>query len=190
MGDGHGGAPAERSPALTAALERVAVHEAGRRVTVLNKVMQRLGPTKPFIAVYRRLGPKIDPWLQRRTGGRIATRVYGFPALLLATTGAKTGKRRTSPLFYVRDGDDFVVVGTNFGTEHHPAWTANLLAHPDDAVVEVGTERLAVDASLADPDAFARIWPRFSAIYGGYDTYLERLTERTPRMFVLTPVDR
>lgn len=174
---------------LRAQLERVAAYEAGLRRTPLNRLLQRLGPTRPFVAVYRRLGPRIDPWLVRRTGGRIATRVYGFPALLLVTTGARSGLRRTSPLFYVRDGDDFVVVGTNFGTEHHPAWTTNLLRRPE-AEIEVGGETLAVRAELVDPAGFERLWPRFRAVYGGYDTYLERLTDRTPRMFRLRPVPR
>ena len=46
-------------------------------------------------------------------------------------------------LIYVRDGADFMVVGSNFGQHHHPGWTANLLAHPD-AFIEVGPERLPV----------------------------------------------
>jgi hypothetical protein len=66
----------------------------------------------------------------RKTHGQIISRWYGLPALLLATTGAKSGQRRVQPLVYVRDGRDFAIVGTNFGQTHHPAWTANLLAHP------------------------------------------------------------
>jgi deazaflavin-dependent oxidoreductase (nitroreductase family) len=129
----------------------------------------------------------IDPWLLRTTGGRIATHVYGFPALLLITKGNKSGQPRTSPLFYVRDGQDFLIVGTNFGTEHHPAWTANLLKTPE-ARIEIGTETLQVNAQLVDAVTFGRVWPRFTAIYPGYDDYLKRLTHRTPRMFRLTPV--
>jgi len=174
---------------LRAQLERVAAYEAGLRRTPLNRLLQRLGPTRPFIAVYRRLGPRIDPWLVRRTGGRIATRVYGFPALLLVTTGARSGQRRTSPLLYVRDGDDFLVVGTNFGTEHHPAWTTNLL-HDPEAEIVVGDQTLAVTAELVDPAGFERLWPRFRAVYGGYETYRRRLTSRTPRMFRLRPTLR
>jgi deazaflavin-dependent oxidoreductase (nitroreductase family) len=139
-----------------------------------------------FIAIYRRVGPKIDPWLLKVTGGRIATRLYGFPTLVLFTTGAKSGQRRQTPLFYVRDGDAFAIVGTNFGTEHHPAWTNNLTKTPA-AEIAVGQESLAVDAKLADDATFERLWPKFSAIYGGYDAYLERLTHRKPRMFVMQP---
>ncbi len=173
---------------LRSQLDRVAAYEAGIHPTALNRLLQRIGPTRPFIAVYRRLGPRIDPWLARRTGGGI-NRLYGFPALLLVSTGARSGQRRTSPLLYARDGDDFVVVGTNFGTEQHPAWTGNLLAHPDAEVV-VGAETVPVTAELADAPTFDRLWPRLTAIYGGYDTYLRRLTDREPRMFVLHPATR
>jgi deazaflavin-dependent oxidoreductase (nitroreductase family) len=174
---------------LSAALDRIAVLERGRRETFMHRVLQRIGPTRPFVAVYRRLGPLVDPWLLRRSGGRIATQVYGFPALLLLTTGAKTGRERRSPLIYARDGDAFLVVGTNFGTRDHPGWTANLLKNPEAAIL-VGEDTLPVRAELLDAAEFERNFPKFSAVYGGYDTYLKRLEHRTPRMFRLSPVAR
>ena len=156
---------------LQASLGRIAEHERGIRETWLNRLFQAIGPSRAFAAVYRRVGPRVDPWLMRKTGGRITSRLYGFPALLLVTTGAKSGARRTSPLLYVRDGDDFVVVGTNFGTENHPAWTGNLLKTPE-AHITVGPETLAVTARLCDEATFTRLWPKFRAIYRGYDVYL------------------
>jgi deazaflavin-dependent oxidoreductase (nitroreductase family) len=175
---------------LDAALAHAADLEAGLRAnTPVNRLLQKLGPTRPFIAFYRRFGPVVDPWLMRTTGGRIATSVYGFPALLLVTTGAKSGQRRTSPLLYARDENDFFVVGTNFGTEHHPAWTANLLKHPE-AEIALGEHTIPVDAELVDDATFERIWTRFTAVYPGYDDYRKRLTHRHPRMFRLRPVLR
>jgi deazaflavin-dependent oxidoreductase (nitroreductase family) len=173
-------------PEVRAALARIAVYEEGVRTTWMHRFFQAIGPTRGFSAVYRRLGPIVDPWLLRVSRGRIASRVYGFPALLLATTGAKTGARRTSPLLYVRDGDGFVVVGTNFGTESHPAWTGNLLKTPAAEIVVAG-ETIAVTAQLCDEAAFERLWPKFSGMYKGYDVYLARLTHRRPRMFSLRP---
>ena len=171
---------------LRAALARVAQGEAAIRSTLAHRLFLMLGPTRVFTAIYRRVGPVMDPVLMRWTKGRIATRVYGFPALLLVTTGVKSGQRRTSPLLYVRDDDAFVVVGTNFGTEHHPGWTANLLGTPR-AEIMVGSDTLPVTASLVDSATFDRLWPRFSALYSGYDRYRELLTHRTPRMFRLEP---
>jgi deazaflavin-dependent oxidoreductase (nitroreductase family) len=172
---------------LRAKLERIDDYERGVRATWVHRFFQTVGPTPWFGAVYRRLGPRVDPWLFRATRGKLANRIYGFKALLLGTIGARTGAPRTSPLLYVRDGDAFVVVGTNFGTENHPAWTGNLLKTPA-ATIEVGGESFGVTAQLCDEATFERLWPKFREVYRGYDVYLARLTERRPRMFRLEPV--
>lgn len=169
-----------------ARLERVARFEAARRTTPVTRLLLVVGKTRGFARLYRVLGPMVDPWIMHRSRGRVASRVYGLPALLLTTVGRRSGQPRVSPLLYVRDGDDFAVVGTNFGQHHHPAWTANLLARPE-AEIEVGPERLAVRAQLADEPTWQRLWPRFVAVYPGYASYLGRTGGRTPRMFVLRP---
>ena len=170
-----------------ARLERVAECEVARRATPVTRLLSAVGKTRGFARVYRVLGPAVDPWILRRSKGWIASRVYGLPALLLTTVGRRSGQPRVSPLLYVRDGDDFVVVGTNFGQHHQPAWTANLLARPE-AEIEVGPERLAVKAEPADAPTWERLWPRFVAVYPGYASYLGRTGGRTPRMFVLRAV--
>ena len=148
-------------------------------------MIQSAGRTRAFAAFYRRYGPKVDPWLFRKTQGQAGAQL-GFPVLLLTTMGAKSGLPRVSPLIYVRDGDDFVVLGTNFGQRHHPGWTANLRAHAD-AVIEVGPEQLPVTAELVDPTTWERLWPRFVAIHPGYENYLTRCAPRRPRMYRLRP---
>ena len=169
---------------LAGKLRRIADYERGRRTSV-PRLIQSAGRTRAFAACYRRYGPKADPWLFRKTRGQAGARL-GFPALLLTTTGAKSGLPRVAPLIYVRDGDDFVVLGTNWGQRHHPGWTANLMAHPD-AAIEVGPERLPVTAELVDPATWQRLWPRFVAIHPGYENYLTRCAPRRPRMFRLRP---
>jgi deazaflavin-dependent oxidoreductase (nitroreductase family) len=168
-------------------LRRVADFERSLRPTPVTSVLRKIGQTRAFASIYRRFGPRVDPWLIRRTQGRITTRFLGLPALLLTTTGARTGLQRVMPLIYLRHGDDFAVVGTNFGQLHHPGWTANLLADPN-AAIEVGPERLDVRAELVDEETWHRLWPSFVAIYPGYDEYRSRAGDRTPRMFVLRPV--
>lgn len=171
---------------LRAALSRIATMEAETQSTLLHRFAQAVAPTRAFAEVYRRIGPSMDRWLLRVTRGRVAPKVWGFPALLLRTAGAKTGQARTTPLYYVREGADFFVVGTNFGTAHHPAWTANLLKQSN-ASITIGEDTLPVRAELLDEARFQTLWPRFTAMYGGYDAYLERLTSRRPRMFRLSP---
>lgn len=170
-----------------ARLGRVAEFEAARRATPVTRLLLTVGKTRGFARVYRALGPAVDPWALRRSRGKLASRVYGLPALLLTTIGRRSGEPRVSPLLYIRDGDDFVVVGTNFGQRHHPAWTANLIARPD-AEIEVGPERLAVTGELVDDADWQRLWPRFVSVYPGYAGYLQRAGGRTPRMFALRPV--
>ncbi|HET9070635.1 MAG TPA: nitroreductase/quinone reductase family protein [Acidimicrobiales bacterium] len=167
-------------------LGRIADFDAGRRTTPVTRLLLAVGRTRGFARVYRVIGPVLDPWVLRRSRGRVASRVYGLPALLLTTVGRRSGQARVSPLLYLRDGQDFIVVGTNFGQEHHPGWTANLLARPD-AEIEVGPERLAVTAELVDGAAWGQLWARFVDLYPGYANYLER-AGRTPRMFRLRPV--
>ena len=94
---------------------------------------------------------------------------------------------RSSPLVYVRDGDDVMLVGTNFGQPKHPGWTANLLAHPD-AAVTIGPVRLLVHAALLPDEECEEHDPRFVEVYPGYAGYRGRRADLPPRMFRLTPV--
>jgi deazaflavin-dependent oxidoreductase (nitroreductase family) len=167
-------------------LSEIAAFEATRRDTPLTSVTRAVGRSKHFASIYRRAGPRLDPWIMRRTQGRVMARLFGMPVLLLDTTGSRSGLARTSPLLYLREADDFVVVGTNFGQISHPAWTGNLLACPD-AEIEVGPVTMAVTAELADQSAWDRLWPRFCTFYPGYANYLQRCGDRVPRMFLLHP---
>lgn len=173
--------------ALRAQLARVAAFEDSTRANPLTALTRRLSRTSWFASVYRRVGPKVDPAFMKVDDGRLMASVYGFRFLTLHSTGAKSGQPRVSPLLYVRDGDDVLLLGTNFGQPKHPAWTANLIAHPD-AAVEIGPERLAVRAELVDDATWQAMFPRFVEVYPGYDGYLERRGDLPPRMFRLTPV--
>ena len=170
---------------LRAKLDRIAAHEQTVHKNAITSFLHAVGPTRAFAYVYSRIGPYIDRYLLHRRGAQ-ASQFYGFPALLLITTGAKSGQPRESPLLYVRDGDTFAIVGTNFGGKPHPAWTGNLQKTPAARIV-VADETLEVQAELADDATWQRLWPKFCAMYPGYDAYLKRLTDRTPRMFLLRP---
>lgn len=147
---------------------------------------RKLGQTRGFAAVYRRVGPIVDPRLAPVANGRLMATVYGFPMLMLNTTGAKSGQRRSSPLLYVRDGDDVLLIGTNFGQPKHPGWTANLMTNPE-ASIEIGPNKLAVTATAVDPAEWDEMFPQFVEVYPGYANYLERRGDLVPRMFRLRP---
>jgi deazaflavin-dependent oxidoreductase (nitroreductase family) len=128
----------------------------------------------------------VDTWIQRRTGGRLTViGRHGLPSLLLTTTGRRTGQPRTVPLLYLPDGDRYVVIASNWGQQHHPAWSGNLLANPE-ATVSVDGRETAVRARLADPAERERLWPAITRVWPAYDTYVER-SGRDIRVFVLEP---
>jgi deazaflavin-dependent oxidoreductase (nitroreductase family) len=166
-------------------LALIASYEAIRQHGLLPRLIRWAGQFAAFAFVYRRIGPRFDPWLLRQSDGRLQAYI-GMPALLLTAKGAKSGQPRTSPLLYVRDGDDFVVVGTNFGQAHHPAWTNNLVAHPR-ASLRIGAAQMEIDTALVSDAEFTQFWPHFVEVYPGYAGYLER-SGRHPRMFRLKPV--
>ena len=120
------------------------------------------------------------------TDGLIGHRFPGFPPVLLVDhVGAKSGIRRTTPLAYVEDGDDVVLVASKGGHPRNPAWFHNLRANPD-TTVQIGSERRAVRARVAGPDERARLWPKAVAAYAGYRDYQER-TQREIPLVILEP---
>jgi F420H(2)-dependent quinone reductase len=124
--------------------------------------------------------------LYRLTGGRIGHRVPGAPPMLLLDhVGAKSGAKRTSPLVYVRDGEDLVLVASKGGYPKSPGWFYNLKANPD-TEVQLGSEHRRVHARVADVEERKRLWPKALKVYGGYEDY-QRRTEREIPLMILEP---
>lgn len=141
--------------------------------------------------LFRRFGPRIMPALERFfaavSGGRFPISGLLVPSLVLHTTGAQSGEPRDAQLMYCPDGNGrAIVAGTNFAGSRHPAWTTNLLAHPD-AAITVRGRRMPVRASLIPDDERDAAWARIEAQWPGYRTY-ERSSGRTVRLFRLQPV--
>ena len=129
----------------------------------------------------------VHTFLYQRTGGRIGHTIPGVPGkmLLLDHVGAKSGTRRTSPLLYVEDGADIVVVASKGGFPKNPAWFHNLMANPD-TTVQVGSQRRAVHARVATPEEYDRLWALAVKAYHGYEDYKAR-TDRQIPLVVLEP---
>jgi F420H(2)-dependent quinone reductase len=118
--------------------------------------------------------------LYRATGGLIGHGLPGTPTILLLDhIGARSGKRRTTPLLYVRDGEDVILVASKGGYPQHPAWFHNLMANPD-TTVQIGSKRLAVHARRETPAERARLWALAVSAYGGYDSYQARAGREIP----------
>jgi F420H(2)-dependent quinone reductase len=127
--------------------------------------------------------------IYRASRGRLGSHVPGFPDArisLVHHVGARTGTHRVSPLVYLEDGESIAVVASKAGLPTNPAWLHNLRANPE-TEVEIGTERRAVRARLADPEERQRLWPRFDASYPEYAQYRKRAAPREIPILILEP---
>jgi deazaflavin-dependent oxidoreductase (nitroreductase family) len=109
------------------------------------------------------------------------------PILLLNTVGRKSGKKRATPLLYVVDGEDFVIIASKGGAPTHPAWYLNLMANPD-ATVEVEDRKVLVRSEEVDGEEKARLWQKMAEMYPAYDDY-QKKTKRQIPLLVLHPRD-
>ncbi|MFD4959164.1 nitroreductase family deazaflavin-dependent oxidoreductase [Microbacterium sp. NPDC058389] len=133
--------------------------------------------------------PPLERFVSRLTGGRVQLTAFLVPSLVLHTIGAKSGEPRDAPLMYTADGRGrALVAGTNWAGARHPAWTANLLAHPD-VEITVRGRRMAVRATLVPDAERDAAWALMEAQWPDYRQY-ERDAGRTARIFVLQPVRR
>jgi F420H(2)-dependent quinone reductase len=125
--------------------------------------------------------------LYRTTGGRIVGKVQGLPVLLLTTTGRKSGKLRTVPLGYLRDGSTYVIIAAYGGLPRHPAWFFNLESHPE-ATVQVKKVQMPVTAEVANPEKKRELWARLLEVAPSIANYQKRTSREIP-MVILHPRD-
>jgi deazaflavin-dependent oxidoreductase (nitroreductase family) len=150
-------------------------------------VMRYLGHQKWFAWTAARLAP-LDAKVVKKTGGKFGLMGnYGLPQCLLTTTGRKSGQKRTVTLLYgTRAPEEYVLVGSNFGQKHHPAWALNLEANPQ-CTFEVDDHSREMTARLvADADEREAIWQLMYEIWPAYNAYRGR-AGREIKLFVLTP---
>jgi deazaflavin-dependent oxidoreductase (nitroreductase family) len=123
----------------------------------------------------------------RATAGRLGANLGGLPHLLLTTTGRRSGVARTVPLTYMRDGDSFILVASNGGSDRHPAWWLNLRSDSA-ASVQVRKETFSVRAHRAKGDERDRLWAalkHFNPFYAQYG----KITDREIPVVVLQRAD-
>lgn len=131
----------------------------------------------PLVTKVMKYAGKAHVWAYRKSGGKIGAnwRVGAglkkpVPTLLLEHTGRKSGKTFVSPLVFIHDGQDVIVVASQGGRDTDPQWYRNLVAIPE-AYIEIGTDRRAVRAETASPEEKARLWPKLVDAYADFDTY-------------------
>jgi deazaflavin-dependent oxidoreductase (nitroreductase family) len=115
----------------------------------------------------------------RANQGRVGGPFEGAPMMLLTTTGAKSGKARTTPVVYTRDGERFVIIASKAGSPTHPDWYHNLVANPD-VIVEVGEDTFSARAVVTAGEERARLYDAQSALMPNFSEYARNTTREIP----------
>ena len=124
--------------------------------------------------------------LYRLSRGKFANRIANLPILLLTTTGRKSGKERTTPLTFIKDGEDYVITASIGGMDWNPAWYHNLKDNPQ-VKIEVGDRTLNASAVITEGEERNRLYEQFKAASNNFVQY-EQKTNRVIPVIRLKPV--
>ena len=151
------------------------------------------GLDRPIVATLIKYGARANVAVYRLTDGRIGAKWRigagwrkPVPVLLLDHVGRRSGRRFTTPLLYLADGEDLVVVASQGGLPRHPQWFHNLRAHPETTVALPRRRSRPVRARVAGPQERAALWPRLVDLYADFESY-QSWTDREIPVVVLEP---
>jgi deazaflavin-dependent oxidoreductase (nitroreductase family) len=151
------------------------------------KAVQKMSSAPAFARIAPHVVPALDRAVHRLTRGKVLLSAQLLPGVVLSVRGAKSGQLRRTPLACMPEGEgkesgrSWLLIGSNFGRTGHPAWTANLLAHPDAEVSWKG-EDIPVTARLLAGEERDAAWQALLAFWPPYATYQARV-EREIRIF-------
>jgi deazaflavin-dependent oxidoreductase (nitroreductase family) len=152
---------------------------SGLTSPVTTKVIKYM--SKAHVAVFKLTNGRIgNKW---RVGAGFRDPV---PTLLLEHRGRKSGRQFTTPLLYLQDGKDFVIVASQGGLPKNPQWYFNLVANPQTRIHVKGQRNLDVSAHVASPEERAALWPRLVDLYSDFAKY-QTWTEREIPVVILSP---
>jgi deazaflavin-dependent oxidoreductase (nitroreductase family) len=129
----------------------------------------------------------VNMWLLSRSNGRIGKRFLGLPVLLITTIGRSSGEARTTPLFYLREGESFVLVASRGGTSRHPDWYQNIERNPRVAV-QIAEETRKMTARMATEEEAQELWPKLTSMFKVWEKFQERSCRTFP-VVILSPAD-
>jgi deazaflavin-dependent oxidoreductase (nitroreductase family) len=161
---------------------------AFRQANWFRRLMRLSGAVPPISWLYARTLHHLDRAVYRLTRGRatFVSLVTGLPIVMLTTTGAKSGRRRTLPLVALPDGDRMVIIASNYGQERNPSWYYNLRANPRARITLDGVTREVVARELEGEER-EREYARGIEIYPGWTQYRQRASHRKIPVMELTP---
>jgi deazaflavin-dependent oxidoreductase (nitroreductase family) len=159
------------------------------RSGLFRRLVRRTAATRPMAKVYGVIQQPIDRLVYRLTGGATTASSWlaGVQITMLTTTGAKTGTPRTLPVLGLPEGDDVILIASNFGRSRNPAWYYNLRANPQATIVFAGVSREVTARELAGSER-ERGYQRGEEIYPGFTHYRRWAAERKIPVLRLEPL--
>ncbi len=121
----------------------------------------------------------------RKNRGKVGGQFEGAPVLLINHKGAHSGKPRTNPVMYLRDGNRYLVFASKGGAPSNPDWYYNLKKHPE-VKIEVGTETIEVHADELKGAERDRLYARQASLYPQFAEYQQK-TKRIIPVIAFTP---
>lgn len=154
------------------------------------RVVQRISSTRGFAKVAPHVIPALDRAVHRLTRGKVILSAQMLPGVILTSVGARSGLVRRTPLACMPEegGRSWILIGSNFGRDGHPAWTANLMAHPEVEISWKGAD-VPVTAHQLEGEERAAVWKAALAFWPPYATYQARI-EREIRLFRIVRRER
>lgn len=149
-------------------------------------LIQRLAASPRASWVLARVLRYADRFVVWLSAGRtsLTSMLAGVPVVMVTTTGARSGRPRTSPLLPIRDPAEegrFALIASNWGQHHLPAWYFNLKKNPR-ALVAGGRQSEQYVAREASGEEYGRFWRYAVDTYFGYGLYKQRAGRRIPIM--------
>ena len=138
-------------------------------------MINRLGATPAGVWVIKNLISPLQRWIYQSSRGKLLSKMdSGRNILLLTTKGRRTGKDRTIPVFYLRDGDAVVICNVRPESERGTnPWVINLRSHPV-AQLQIGSDTAQYHAREATADEIDHLWPRLIGLWPAYQAHYER----------------
>jgi deazaflavin-dependent oxidoreductase (nitroreductase family) len=115
----------------------------------------------------------------RSNAGRVTGMFAGAPLVLITTTGAKSGKKRTTPIVYTTDGDRIVIIASKGGAPTSPDWYHNLVVNPG-VTVELPTETFEARARVTEDPERERLYRAQAALMPNFAEYEKATTRKIP----------
>lgn len=130
----------------------------------------------------------IHVFLYRISKGKLGGTLGNFPILLLTTTGRKSGLARTTPLVYLRNGEEYLIAASAGGADRNPVWFLNLQNKPE-AVIEVNGKTFNTQAAITVDTERTQLYERFKAQGDNFVQYEQSTTRPIPiiRLQPVTP---